>query len=718
MAAVTLLGTQTVNTSSGTKTVTATPAVGDLIVLVCAHTGNTSTAAPTDNNSDGAGTYTLVTTAVKASSADTMKVWIRNSFIGSASSTVFTHAPGTTTGGGVGVFKVTGMTRTGLNAIRQSAIQSNRAAATPTPVLGVAALTGNPLIGAVFNATNPATMTARGTPAYTERFDTGYATPTSGLETMSIDSGETGTSIAWGNASASAFCSIIVELDTSAIVNTVAAFERGKVPKRRAIDRQRRDVVDTVGVQPASTASVDRSLAEAFRTVRVRGRRMRTAPWSDGYAPAASAPQGQPVAAWLAPTAIRRRETRRNRLQVDALHWPYIAPEMAAILPVPKKLVRVAYRRKLQEQSPQALYPPATGPPTAQGFPSWAWDQLPPTSQDRRLQVLADAPVYPETPVSNPSVDRALDEGFVTRRIRGRKLRREAELIVVDVATPPTSNADVTAFGDPKAIRRRETQRSLRKIPEHNVWTVTPPVTVVFVASVGTKAKRRKSRQGLFLDAGPVTLSTLSYAPYPSWEAPKSFSSSFERKLQRSDGLNATPATPAVPAQPESAWRAKVANRSEQHRRLIPAAAQITYPATPPVVAQAVTAWVTPKANRIERSRTLLRLLPIDSTIKAQPSEATPRVDAIKRRETERARRSAAHNPVYPGTPAPPQAPTAFKLAEAFRRHGWRKHREVLELDVHPDTPEFETGQSNGLSRRRVRRRYRCPEARVGRDGW
>lgn len=213
MAAVTSLGSS-FTTTSGTKTVTATPAVGDLIVIVTAHTGNTSAAAPTDNNNGG--TYSLINSAVKASSADTMRVWVRNAPIGSASSTVFTHAPGTSTGGGLVVLKVTGMTRCQRGAIRQSAIQSNQAAGgTPTPVLGSAALTGNALIGAVFNATSPATMTPRSSPAWTERNDSGYSTPTAGLETMSIDSGETGTSIAWGGTSASAFCSLVIELDAS-----------------------------------------------------------------------------------------------------------------------------------------------------------------------------------------------------------------------------------------------------------------------------------------------------------------------------------------------------------------------------------------------------------------------------------------------------------------------------------------------------------------------
>lgn len=215
MAAVTLLG-QLFNTNSGTQTVTATPAVNDLIVIVTAHTGNTSAAAPTDDQS---GTYTEITSAVKATSADTMRVFIRTALIPSAVSTVFTHAPGTSTGGGLVVLKVTGMSKTGATAARQSAKQDNTAAATPAPTFASACLTGNAVIGAVFSSTaamNPPTN-------YTEQSDSNYLTPTTGLETVSRDSGETGTTITWGSATTTEFGSLVVELDTSAPGATLTA---------------------------------------------------------------------------------------------------------------------------------------------------------------------------------------------------------------------------------------------------------------------------------------------------------------------------------------------------------------------------------------------------------------------------------------------------------------------------------------------------------------
>jgi hypothetical protein len=217
VAAVTQLGTTTFNTNSGTHTVVATPALGDLIILIVANTGYTGTTVPTDNNSDGLGTYTLIgTPAVKVASADRMQMYVRNAKIGSGSSTTFTHAAGTTSGGGLIVLKVTDMSLVGSAAIVQSAKQDNQGVATPAPVFGAAPKTGNPVIGAVFNGTSPATMTPR--TGFTERGDAGYATPTTGLEGMSRNSGETSTTQTWGSSS-SAFASMVVELDATVTIS-------------------------------------------------------------------------------------------------------------------------------------------------------------------------------------------------------------------------------------------------------------------------------------------------------------------------------------------------------------------------------------------------------------------------------------------------------------------------------------------------------------------
>ena len=216
MAAVTRLGTATFDTNSGTKTVTATPASGDLIFIVAATTGSIANTAPTDDNSDGLGTYTLAatnTSASKNSTSDRVRIYVRDALIGSGSSTVFTHAPGATTGGGLVVLKVTGMTRIGVDAVKKAGRQQNQTSGTPAPSFGSAADSANAIIGVVFNNVNPAGMTPP--TGYTERSDIGYASPATGLEIATLDSGETGTTITWGSAGGTDWCSIVAEVDVS-----------------------------------------------------------------------------------------------------------------------------------------------------------------------------------------------------------------------------------------------------------------------------------------------------------------------------------------------------------------------------------------------------------------------------------------------------------------------------------------------------------------------
>ena len=221
MAAVSSLGV-TFNTTAGTKSVTTTPAVNDLIVIITGATSTGSadeTTAPTDNNSSG--TYSKVVVGVSGSNLGRLIGWVRTALISSAVSTVFTYNPlvGTNTGGGLQVLKITGMTNVDLAAIQQSAKQdSQTGGTTPAPVFAAAVNTVNPVIGAVMNASNPAALTPRSSPAYTERTDVGYATPTTGLETMTINSGETATTITWGGTSPTLFGDIVMELSTTDIL--------------------------------------------------------------------------------------------------------------------------------------------------------------------------------------------------------------------------------------------------------------------------------------------------------------------------------------------------------------------------------------------------------------------------------------------------------------------------------------------------------------------
>lgn len=208
-------------TTAGNKTVVFTPAVGDLLVVLCANSGRTTAQPPTVADATQGIGYAQFTgtngSFTKNTSADSGWVFISNSLCTVASSTTITMTQSSDSGGGLGVFRVSGMSIAGVGAVRQCGKQDNAAAGTPSITMPAAILTGNPVFGMVFNTTNGTTTTAPPT-SWTEDFDNGYATPTSGLELVHRASGETLTTIAWTGASASAFGSLLVELTTTAAV--------------------------------------------------------------------------------------------------------------------------------------------------------------------------------------------------------------------------------------------------------------------------------------------------------------------------------------------------------------------------------------------------------------------------------------------------------------------------------------------------------------------
>jgi hypothetical protein len=116
------------------------------------------------------------------------------------------------TGAIVQVWRVSGMKRVGSNAVRQTAGQSNRAGGIgeqPVATFGDACETGNPTLATVFKTQN----TAVGNPAgWTEGSDIGFATPAARGETVSRDSGFTGTQITWPDLLTVTFCDLAVEL--------------------------------------------------------------------------------------------------------------------------------------------------------------------------------------------------------------------------------------------------------------------------------------------------------------------------------------------------------------------------------------------------------------------------------------------------------------------------------------------------------------------------
>ena len=213
------------NTTAGSKTTAGfTPAVNDLLVVVAASSGLAGgTTAVTDDNSSG--TYTQVDSdRTGFSTTGVLTVWVRTALIGAASSTTVTAAQVGSTGGGLVVLRVAGMALVSSSAVRSNGGQSTGGAGTtPAPVLNQLPLGLNPIIAAVANGSNGATITPR--TGYTEREPAGYNTPATGLEVCWLQSGENTDTITFGGTSATAFASVAIELNTQEVKGPAINFQ-------------------------------------------------------------------------------------------------------------------------------------------------------------------------------------------------------------------------------------------------------------------------------------------------------------------------------------------------------------------------------------------------------------------------------------------------------------------------------------------------------------
>jgi hypothetical protein len=163
-------------------------------------------------DSQGLG-FTKIAGKGYSSNANTVYVFVSNSFASASSMTVTFGCPGdTATGANIAIARVSGMLRTGSSAVKQFDA-SHAPAGTPSTDFAASALNTNPTLGVVGNSSNPAGI-AKPT-SWTEQVDLGYSTPSTGLEYASRNSGFTGTTITWGS-SATEWGAISVELDTRA----------------------------------------------------------------------------------------------------------------------------------------------------------------------------------------------------------------------------------------------------------------------------------------------------------------------------------------------------------------------------------------------------------------------------------------------------------------------------------------------------------------------
>ena len=204
--------------SSNTSTYTTasfTPTQGDLLFVAFLPSASLTDPATVTASANGL-TFTRVNSDVRAS-IDTLQLWVADQAVPASPSAMTISADfGADPGTGIVLFvtAVTGITRTGTSAVKQSGANHQALGATPTVTFGAATTTTNIVLAYLFNATNPAGMTPPS--SFTENADTGFATPNRGGEYAYRLSGHTSTTVTWGSTTATACGSLAVEVDVSA----------------------------------------------------------------------------------------------------------------------------------------------------------------------------------------------------------------------------------------------------------------------------------------------------------------------------------------------------------------------------------------------------------------------------------------------------------------------------------------------------------------------
>jgi len=219
VAAVTHLTTSSQTTNSTNyNSGSFTPAASSILFAFVAASGTVAATPFLEASTQDWKRFTLVTSAQWGSGANTLYAYIANGAVSTASALTLTWdcRQAAATGAIIQVAQVTGMSRTGLSAIRQFAVQQNNAAST-TPVCtwGVSSLTLNACLAAVaYNSTVAAALPMT---SWTERADTAYATPSTALEYFTRDSGNVSTTVSSGAPVSSLNAMIALELNTSTI---------------------------------------------------------------------------------------------------------------------------------------------------------------------------------------------------------------------------------------------------------------------------------------------------------------------------------------------------------------------------------------------------------------------------------------------------------------------------------------------------------------------
>lgn len=205
----------TANTNSYTSP-SFTPVEGDLLVAFVS-SSDTVAAGAMSASANGITFARMPLTAVRGSGAHQLYGFIANQPVPaspSAMTITFTCTGDNATGAIVQCCRVDGMTRFGLNAIRQIAKDDEVTSGTaPATVFDRNCLSVNPTLWAIGNPQNAPFYTA--TTNWTKQTDASYATPTTGGAYQTRNSGFTGATITSGDSTVGLACALAVELDAS-----------------------------------------------------------------------------------------------------------------------------------------------------------------------------------------------------------------------------------------------------------------------------------------------------------------------------------------------------------------------------------------------------------------------------------------------------------------------------------------------------------------------
>jgi hypothetical protein len=182
------------NNTSSTATVATSPAftpgAHSLMVAVCVCSAGSGTHTPSSVQTTSATnryTFARATTAVYTNE---ISIWVADSGATPPNDTITTVFTNTITGASVAVFEITGadMTGTALQAIVTEASTTTSTSTTPSITYAAASNSDNRPLVAIFNNTGPATERSN----WTELYDGGYSTPTTGVQVqIRLDAFET-----------------------------------------------------------------------------------------------------------------------------------------------------------------------------------------------------------------------------------------------------------------------------------------------------------------------------------------------------------------------------------------------------------------------------------------------------------------------------------------------------------------------------------------------